>query len=134
MSTPSGAHTHPGSGIGAGVIVLGVLGALAIGTGTVTAVATDLTNMIEVALACLVGAVLIVATAVVLVYRKSGRRPGEMPPAMCEQIAAFRAARDAERLSAAQGAQIAAPVHNHLHLHYGTPAPVPVQAITETER
>jgi hypothetical protein len=110
--------TTGGGGAGLGVLVLGGLGALAIGTGTVTAVATDLTNMIEVALACAAGVVLIVATAVVLVWRKSGRRPGEMPAPMREQIAAFHVAREAERLRAVpQRQQIAAPAQ-HLHYHY----------------
>ena len=128
--------TTGGGGAGLGVLVLGGLGALAIGTGTVTAVATDLTNMIEIALACVVAAVAIVTTAIVLVYRKSGRRPGEMPEHMREHIAMVHAAREAERLAAVSRRQIAAP-EQHLHYHWhaapGEPEEMPavLKAIPE---
>ena len=110
------------SGGGDALLPLAVLvgAVILIGSGALTAAVAAVTDLLMIAF--IIGAVIVAAVLAAGVLwwrhlRKSGRRPGEMPPHMREHLAAVHARREAERLASTRP-QIAAPAQNHVHLHY----------------
>lgn len=102
--------------------------AVLIGSGAFATAVAALTDLLEIVLACTVAAVLIVAVAAVLIWRRYGHRPAPVR----EQVAAYREAR---QVRAVQQSAIAAPAPQvHFHFH-GTAQPDAVlRAIRDGDR
>ena len=109
------------------LMAVGVGAAVLIGSGALTAAVAAVTELLTIVLICAVALVVAVLVAGVLWWRhlhKYGRRPGEMPPQMREQIRAFHEFKAAEQLRASRqrpARQVEAPaagtyqLHNHTH-------------------